>query len=215
MAARPKLKVLPGLNVWRLLRTDRDGAKLQDLGQTAAAALRYFLGESLSPEPSATLVPTGSNEWRFGNARPVQLVDISRQAGPALPAGELLADRVQTVPRTVPTVRGKRPWWIVIRFWWRGPAGKIDYPAVRSGIIWPSYQLNDADWVLDRAVHVPKDAAPADPGSATWVDAMGDKAQAAFLRATDDLANLLKVSGGGLALVAVLFLLSGRRRRRG
>jgi hypothetical protein len=212
MADRPKLKVLPGLNVWRLLRTDRDGATQGEIPQTAAAAVRYFLGYALSPEAGATLVPSGTNEWRFGEARPVQVTDLSRQAGPALPDGELLADRVQSVPTTIPTVRGKRPWWVVVRFWWRGPAGQVDYPAVRAGLIWPSYKLNDADWVLDRAVFVPN--ASGDPGSATWWDAMGDKAQSAFLKATDDLGDILKISGGGLAIVALLFLLAGRRRRR-
>lgn len=211
---RPQLRVPRGLNYWRLLRTDRDGATPKSIPQNAAAAVRYFLGLGLSPRANQQLVPVAKNEWRFGDVRPLQVLDISRKAGGALPAGEVLADRVDSPTlKTIPTVSGKKPWWVVVRFWWRGTDQTIDYPGVRQGMLWPAWALNDADWVLDRAVFVPRDQAPADPGAATWTESLGDKAQSAFLRATDDLGDLLTGFGGSIGILALLYLLSQSRRR--
>lgn len=205
---RPQLAVKPGLNVWRLLRTDRDGAEPKRIPQSAAAAVRYFLGEALAPE-SNVLVPSGKLEWRVGNARPIEVLDVSRKAGQPLPDGELLADRVQTVPIRIPTVNGVKPWWVLVRFWWRGPEKTIDYPGVKQGLVWPRWSLTDADWLLDRAVHVAEPDVP-DPGAATWAEAMGDKAQSALLSATDDLGRLIS-AGSGFAILALLWFLSNRK----
>lgn len=207
---RPQIELRPGLNLWRLLRTDRDGAKQAKVIQSAAAAVRYFVGEGLSPEANATLIPVRDREYRFGDVRPLRVLDVSRKAGQSMPAGTLLADRM-AVPGTVPTVRARRPWWVLCELWWRGPLRQIDYPGVRAGILWPSWTLDGADWVLDRAVYVPREAAT-DPGGSTWLESMGDQAQAAFLRATDDLGDLLGSVGGGLAILAVILLLASRRK---
>ena len=213
MAKRPQVLVRPGLNAWSLLRTDRDGAKQGDIPRTAAAAVRYFLGEGLSPEPGlADLVPVGPNEWRFGDVRPLRVIEVSREAGPALPAGgQLQADRMN-VPDIAPTVGGKRPWWVVVWFWWRGPQRWIDYPGVRAGLFWPSWTLVSADWLLDRAVWVPEGVD--DPGAYTWAGTVKDKAQAAFLQTTGHLGDLLLTGGQGLAIAALLYLLLSRRGRR-
>jgi hypothetical protein len=212
MAARPQVEVRPGLNVWRLLRTDRDGAKAGAIPQNAAAAVRYFLGEGLSPEANQMLVPVAKNEWRFDDVRPLQVLGVSQKAGQNLPAGEVLADRM-AVPGTVPSVRGKRPWWVLLQFWWRGASKRIDYPGVRAGALWHSWELNGADWVLDRAVFVAPAAVP-DPGAATWTEALGNKAEAAFLKYTGDMGDLLTGLGRGLFVLVVLYGLSQLRTRR-
>ena len=166
--------------MWRLVRTDKDGASKADITQETASAIRYFLGLGVSPGKDASLVPSGHRpeEWRFDDVRPLQLVEINRAAGPAMPSGELLADRTSSVPDTVPTVSGKKPWWVLVRFWWRGKATTIDYPGVVQGLLWPEWSLTGADWVLDRAVFVPREQAPADPGGEPWGLAVAEKASA-------------------------------------
>jgi len=213
--ARPQVLVRPGLNVWRLLRTDRDEATEKDIPRTAAAAVRYFLGEGVSPEPGvADLVPTGRNEWRFGAARPVQVVSVSREAGQAMPDAQVEADRLKMPLDLVPAVRAKRPWWVLVSIWWRGPTKSIDYPGVVAGWLWPRWELSGADWLLDRAVSGLPEAEQSDPGSATWAEALGDKAQSAFLAATDvDLGKLLVTGGQGLAIAALLYVVLSRRHR--
>lgn len=213
---RPQLEVRPGLNVWRLLRTDRDVTEPDNIPQHAAAAMNYFLAGGLSPIRNQHLVRVGKNEWRFGNLLPLQVLEISRRAGPAMPMGEVLADRVTTVPGTIPTVKAKKPWWVLVRFWWRGPRTVIDYPGVTMGWVSPHWALNGADWVLDRAVFVPEGtpATPPDPGAQKWAEALGDKAEAAFLRATDvDLGALLGDLGMGFGILVLLYFLSQKNSR--
>lgn len=213
--ARPQLLVKPGLNAWRLLRTDRDGATEAQIPRTTAAVMRYFLTGYPFPEPGfpeVQLIPIRPNEWRFDDVRPLKLVEVSRKSGPALPRGELLADRMN-VPDTVPSVSASKPWWVVVWFWWRGPEKSIDYPGVRSGWLWPSWELNGADWVLDRAVWVPE-GVQQDPGAESWSSAVKDETEAAFLRKTGHLGDLLVTGGQGLAVAALLYLLLSRSRRR-
>jgi hypothetical protein len=203
---RPKLAVPEGCNVWRLLRTDRDGQTEAKIPQNAAAAVRYFLGLGLSPQENQQLVPVAHWTWRFGNVRPLEVLSVGHEE-PPLTSGQILADR-QRVPDTVPTVSGKHPWWVLLRFWWRQPGITIDYPGVRQGLLWPSWTLDGADWLLDRAHYVsPSDVQ--DPGAATWTDAVTDHAQAEFLAKTGHLGDLL-ATGSALAVLLALYLLSKR-----
>jgi hypothetical protein len=204
--ARPQIAVPQGCNVWRLLRTDRDGQTEDKIPQNAAAAVRYFLGLGLSPEANQQLVPVGHWTWRFDSVRPLEVLSVSHDE-PTMTSGQVLADR-QRVPDTVPTVSGRRPWWVLLRFWWRQPGITIDYPGVKKGLLWPSWTLDGADWLLDRAHYVsPLDVQ--DPGSATWTEAVTDQAQAEFLAKTGHLGDLL-ATGSGLAILLALYLLSKR-----
>lgn len=200
MANRPQIPVFQGANVWRLLRTDRDGASARDIPQMAAAAVRFFLERPTGLGAKHELTPTGTNEWRFGSARPFRVLAISRTESGLLaaPVGPIVADRHKSVPGTIPTVQGQRPWWVLVRFDWRAPDTTIDYPAVREGLFGRSYELQAADWLLDRAVRLPA----ADPDDRTWGDAMGDRAVAA----TDELGRVLLPSLGIAALLAILWL---------
>jgi hypothetical protein len=152
--------------------------------QEAASAVRYFLGLAIGPGRDHSLVASGHDplEFRFGDVRPLQVMAASRKAGQAMPERDLLADRTLTVPGFIPTVSGKKPWWVLVRFWWRGPAGRVDFPGVRRGLLWWEPSLVAADWLLDRAVHVPvgAPAAPPDPGGETWLPAVTSHATEAL-----------------------------------
>jgi hypothetical protein len=208
MAAHPTIEVREGPNVWRLLRTDRDGASEGQIPQMAAAAVRWFV-RGVGPAgaergPLHELVSTGPNEWRFGWVRPLRVLSVTQSEPSNMPVGTLLADRNRTVPDTIPTVRGQKPWWVVVQFWWRAPNATIEYPALREGIFGRSYELNGADWVLDQAVAPQRSP---DPGGQTWDEAQGANASAAVKSAGESLGKV--VAGGfGLGILALLYLLS-------
>lgn len=202
----PRIRVVQGANAWRLIRTDRDGASRSEIPQMAAAAVRWWLRRAQSAALHE-LVATGSKEWRFGDVRPLQVIDVARNQQPRLPTGTLIADRHTSVPGTIPTVRGERPWWVSLQFWWRRPTVSIPFPGLSESLLGRSYQLNSADWVLDRAVAVKTGH---DPGDATWGQAQGDAAARAAEGAAKDLGNVLAPTAGGLGLLAVLWLLSKR-----
>lgn len=207
MAARTTIQVREGPNVWRLLRTDRDGASAGQIPQMAAAAVRWFVRgvgtAGAERGPLHELVSTGPNEWRFGWVRPLRVLSVA-QSEPSVPAGEILADRTVSLPGTVATVRGQKPWWVMVQFWWRAPDARIEFPALREGILGRSYELNGADWILDRAI-VP--AASRDPGGQTWGEAQGAKASEAVKSASSDLGKVVE-AGMGVGILALLYLLS-------
>lgn len=221
MADRPQLQVVQGPQAWRLIRTSRDGAAEDELPQMAAAAVRYFLlqGKALAGKGAKhELVAVGDNEWRFAEARPLLVLSVSK-APVQLPVGDALADRQSSVPGTVPTVNapgGAQPWFINVEFWWRGAPMLIDYPGMSEGFFGRSFELNGADWVLDRAVAVPEQQ---DPGDETWGDAMGDRAADAAAEAGKEIGEVMKsvalptgaIVVGGL----VLYFLMTRRGGNG
>lgn len=206
MADRATIVVKQGPNVWRLLRTDRDGASAGEIPQMAAAAVRWFVrgvGTAGSERgPLHELVNVGPNEWRFGWVRPLRVLSVA-QSEPPTPVGQFIADRARSVPGTVPTVRGQKPWWVMVQFWWRAPDARIEYPAMREGLFGRSYELNGADWLLDRAVVPP--VAP-DPGNQTWNEAQGAKAEAAVKAAGETLGRTLNIGLGFGALALLYFL---------
>lgn len=204
-AARAQVPVPQGPQVWRLLRTDRDGASSTEIPDFAAAAVRYFLRGPTAQGPLPELVPVRPGEWRFGNVRPLHVLTVTKTE-PPMPAGQLVAARERSVPGTVPTVRATRPWWIVVRFWWRGPVRFVDYPGMVEGLLGRRYELNGADWVLDRAVILRGDLTP-DPGDSTWTEATGQQ----LSEAASGLGKTLLTGGIGLGLVALAWLMSRRR----
>lgn len=213
MAEPPKIPVKQGPNTWLLLRTDRDGASQGEIPQMAAAAVRWFVrgvGTAGSERgPLHELVETGPNEWRFGWVRPLRVLQVTHSEPRT--AGQTVASRTTSVPTTIPTVRGQQPWWVLVQFWWRAPDAWIEYPAMREGIFGRTYELNGADWLLDRAV-IPLPAA--DPGDQTWNEAQGAKATEAIKSAATTLGKTLNVGLGVGALALIYFIakqLGGKR----
>jgi len=168
----------------------------------AAAAVRWFLRETGEHGTLPELVSTGEKSWRFGAARPVRVMQVSKSE-PMVPSGRVLATREQSVPDTVPSVVGQRPWWVVAEIWWRAPDTTVDYPGLHEGLFGRSYQLNGADWVLDRAV-IP--AGSTDPGDETW-------AHAETTAAAGAAGKVLATTGLGLAAILAGLFFWGRRRR--
>jgi hypothetical protein len=206
VADRTKVRIAQGHNLWRLLRTDRDGASAGEIPQMAAAAVRYLIRglEATGAErgPLHELVATAPREWRFGWVRPLKVVSVSHEAQPM--GGTTLADRQKTVPGTIPTVRGQRPWYILVDFWWRAPDALIDYPGFREGLLGRSYELNGADWTLDAATFL---TTGKDPGDQTWSTAQGKAARELAAKATEGLGSTL-LGVGGMAALVLLYLLS-------
>lgn len=204
--ARTLIQVVQGPNEWRLLRTDRDGASVKEIPDFTAAAVRWFIrgaGTAGSERgPLHELIPTAPNEWRFGWVRPLRVISVAHEPQ-AMSPGKVLADRAQSVPETVPTVRGQHPWFIHVQFWWRAPNAKVEFPAMREGILGRSYELNGADWVLDRAVAVQR--AP-DPGDQTWSQATGK----ATAETAASLGRTVLAGFGGVGILLLLWALSRR-----
>lgn len=218
MAPRTQLQIVQGPQAWRLLRTSRDGASLEDLEQFTAAAVRYFLLSGAAFQGKGAkheLVQVGPNEWRFGPARPLRILSISQEPR-ELPPGRLLADRQTAIPDLVPTVtapRGAKPWFINVEFWWRAAPTTVDYPGMREELFGRSYTLSGADWTLDRAVAV-EEPGP-DPGDASWGDAMGERASDAIEAAGKELGetvNALKLPVAGIAVAGIALWLLLRTR---
>jgi len=201
VGAKPKtrVRVVQGVNVWRLLRTDRDGASATEIPQMAAAAVRWFLRGKTAQGGLHELVKTGKNQWRFGAVRPLQVLKVSHL--PTEARGVVLADR-HRVPGTAPSVRAQRPWIVLVRFWWRKPDARIPFPGMTEGLMGREYQLNGADWLLDRAV-TPKGDVP-DPGDKTWGEVTTEAA-------ADAAGQVMAGIGGvGLAVLLGLYLFSKR-----
>lgn len=176
--------------------------------QMAAAAVRWFV-RGVGPQgaergPLHELVSVGPNEWRFGWVRPLRVLRVS-QSEPPMPHGGILADRHTTVPETIPSVKADKPWWVLVEFWWRAGAVRIQYPGLKEGLFGRSYELNGADWVLDRAV-VPSTVQP-DPGAETWGQAQGAHAAAAVKSASSALGKVVE-GGFGLGILALIYLIS-------
>lgn len=206
--ARPQLAVLPGLNVWQLLRTDRDAVTAGEVVETAGPAVFRFLREL---EPSGEpweIVQTGPGEYRMGGARPV-LISVARQPF-ARPQGRLLGDRVSSLPGAG-TVEAASPWYVLVRFWWRGASGSIDYPAVKVGMLgFRSWQWAGADWLLDWAVKPTSEGV--DPGDATWGEEQWKRVEAG----TEEIVSRATSVGKGLVWVglaaAVVYLAASFRQ---
>lgn len=207
------MRVVPGEQVWRLIRTDRDAASATEVEETVGPALAFLLAPA---QPGATgskvaaAVQTGPREWRIGAARPIQVVAIERfkpkeivpPAPTQLPEGQKLGDRFDSPD--LPTVAGELPWAVLVRFWWRGTTTDLPFPALRvSPLGVRSREVVDADWYLDGAV-VPAVKAP-DPGDETFGDAVIDDVAEA---AADLGVSTAKVVGGVLLVLGLGFVLA-------
>lgn len=206
MSDQKQIHVEPGQNLWRLLRTNRDGASEAEVRRMTGPAMFRFLREAHQTEEPWEYLETGDGEFRMGAARPVVVEYVGKESAP-LPAGDTLANRQKGVVDTIPTVRGANPWWILVRIHWRGPQASIPYPALRVDWLGARhYELNGADWVLDKAVAVAPEEQAEDPGDETWGDVQAKKA-----------GRLLKTGGAVVltvgAAAAVAAVLLARRKR--
>jgi hypothetical protein len=209
----PKIPVMPGLNAWRFIRTDRDGASRDEILNMVGPIMAFCLSEAMTSGPQEKVIKTGELQWRAGAARPIVALDASRDLI-ALPAGKVIADRKYALPDRIPTVRGSAPWYVTLSFWWRADQREITYPAqVVSALGLASHgELgSSSDWLLDQAV-VPV-AADADPGDQTWGDVVSGQALATVKQVGAFVGNTLAVVAvvalGG-ALVYFLATRSGK-----
>lgn len=174
-----RVPVVRGENVWRLLRTDRDGATEQEVLRMVGPAMHHMLheaGEQFADiDPWQIVVqttPEGQplNEWRIGAARPIVAVRAARGRMPpfGIPAASrVLGTRARTEGPTLPQVAGERPWWILVRFWWRQNDTSVRFPGYRVDPVgWHTVDWDNMDWLLDKAI-VPL-VATADPGAETF-----------------------------------------------
>jgi hypothetical protein len=155
----------------------------------------------------------GNPTWRIGAARPVELTAMKRYGvgvaatGPSMgvPRGSrVLATRNKYPGKGIPTVRGKAPWWIVVDLWWRKPDTSLPWPGFRVDWGIRTDTVHDADWVLERAVHVPaKRETKPDPGDETAAETHSTHAAEAMRIALPPLA---------IALVAAAILYADSKR---
>lgn len=201
-----QIPVVPGEQVWLLVRTDRDGVSASEIVDMAGPAMLRFLRPAHGTAEPWEIISTGTGEYRIGPARPIKIEAVTKER-PELPAGRLLADRQTAFPDIIPTVRATLPWWVLVRFWWRAPASSTDFPALR--VDWLGgrhYELAGADWLLDRAVQIPPEQASPDPGEESWGEVQWRRTE-----------NLVKVGGAslfGLGLLAAAGYLWVTRRKR-
>lgn len=205
-----RIPVVQGENVWRLIRTDRDGATREEVLTMVGPAMHHLLHEAGSQfgeiDPWQIVVETGEDgkevphQWRIGAARPIVAVAANQgplpDASTMLPqASRILGSRVATEEPGLPMVRGQRPWWILVKFWWRQPDAEVDFPGYRVNAIgWHERTTQDADWTLDKAI-VPLNPDP-DPGDETFGQIMGP-------RITASIKSGLTVGAGALLMVGV------------
>lgn len=181
--ANPPVKLRQGENVWLLLATDKFGASADDVitdkVDGLAVALDAILSTVKSGQPVAPApwqeIGTGNKTFRIGSARPVEVVSVTKTE-PTLPKGAIVADRNQYPGEGVPTVIGQKPWWVLVRIWWRAPDTELPWPAFteRFPLLPDLEQVNGAEWVLAEAVW--PDATTADPGEQSWGSAQADRA---------------------------------------
>jgi hypothetical protein len=217
MADIPNIKLPQGEQIWVMLRTDRDGASEGQIADSIGDLMRWVLREAKSDETGITdlhqVISTGKNEWRVGSARPVQLISISKDR-PTYPTGEILAAREQYPGEGIPTVAGDKPWWVVVRLWWRGSSTEVQWPSLiarvgsLTGFNVADYGVDQADWTLDRAI-VPTQKA-ADPGAATWGKTQTGRVEESAGQALSVAGTALKVVVG-VAVVAGLIAIFRRR----
>lgn len=222
-----RVPIRQGVNRWVLARTDRDGARAEEVRETAGAFLSRVLGPA-SPLHTRSIferigVPgTGSAEFVIGSARPVlidaeQPVTLSGQWARMIPlGGEVIAQWLECP--VLRTVRAQRPWIVAVDFDWRAQDTVVDWPRrrVEYGVgIQDDHQL---DWLLLGAIYQGETKRP-DPGTWTettterggeWVDQRVQRAKKQTAELTKDLKWIV---GGALFVAVVTFLINASSRR--
>lgn len=194
-----------GRNVWRLWRTDRDGASQDQVIETVGAAMVQFLRPT-GPSDPWDVIRTREKPptWRIGAARPVELRALEQHergtTGPSMGTPSesgVLAERMSYPGKVLPTVRGQRPWWVLVDLWWRKPDTTIPWPGFRVGVLGQRWRtVVDADWVLERAEFVPGAAETLpDPGDETSLEEHAEHAAELAKVAIPPAVIVLAVAG--------------------
>ena len=225
--AQDKVTISPGRNVWVLGRTDRDGADLPDVLQTAGGVLKRFLGGA-SPTGTRGVFevlqspqddPHGAR-YVIGAARPV-LVDafqadspdtaIAQQ--PTLPRS-VLRDYFADCP-TFRTIAAARPWFVTVEFDWRAPTVSIDWPRRAVNFLGMPIDPKDGlDWLLLSAGH----KGQAQESDTSLLGEVSDDTAKVIVAAAEKAAAVAKPVLVALAIIvgggAVVYLVSQTRRSR-
>jgi hypothetical protein len=227
--ANDKVTIRNGRNVWVLARTDRDGADVGEVLQTAGGVLKRFLG-SASPAGTRSVfevlqstrdTPHGAR-YVIGAARPV-LVDAFQADSPetAIQQQPTIPDGVRTdyfvdCP-TFRTIAAARPWYVTVEFDWRAPATSVDWPRRAVNFLGMPYDPRDGlDWLLLSAGHKGK----AEESDTSLLDEVSEDTGKVILAAAEKAAAIAKPVLVGLAIIAgggaVVYLVHqyGRRSRR-
>jgi hypothetical protein len=176
------IPLLEGEQWWELYATDQFGLSADEIISDKIRGLATALDAILSQAKGQPFVEgpwqkfgTGSNTYRLGNARPVEVLSVTKTQ-PARPAGKLLADRNTYAGDGIPTVVGQEPWHVAIRIWWRAPDDVLPWPSFTSRLpALPDLStVIGAEWTLAAAVQPSTKAK--DPGDATWGSVQTDRA---------------------------------------
>lgn len=199
----PDIQPLPlvtGEQVWRLIRgNDGKSATRKQIVNEAALVMRWALDHGRGSGPPWELFQSGSeDEWTLGDARPLRVEAVSQKLSDVpLPKGRSYGRREQYPGDGLPAVVGSSehgPWWVTVRFWWRGTKASAAWPALGFGSASPD--ISALGWTLDQAV-VP-DVKTADPGDKSWGKAKLDDALAPGTKAAqtlfDSLISALKLA---------------------
>lgn len=182
MPDRPKtdqVLIQPGENFWLWLRSPRDGATAPEIEHTIGPVMRAALFDANPTEEIWELFKTNDEppRWRIGYARPIEVIDIRHAPAfggkPPIPPGVRLWDRhwYPDGPMALSEPTGARPWYVLVRFWWRGPPTRLLAPAFRTN--WMNMIIRapfNADWLLAEAWTPLAEARAPDPGEETWGD---------------------------------------------
>ena len=194
--------VLLASDKWGLSEADIITDKLYGLGVALDAILSQAKGQPFIEGPWQKF-GTGNDTFRIGNARPVQVVSVTK-APPARPSGKVLADRNSYAGDGIPTVDGQSPWYIAIRIWWRAPTEQLPWPAFTSRLpALPNLENTiQADWVLDCAIDPAVKAK--DPGDASWTSTQADQIAKTAATVGTGLLNGAAVIAAAAIAVAIL-----------
>lgn len=221
-----QVEILPGRNTWLLARTDRDGAPLDDVLQSAGAVLMRFLGEA-SPIGTRSIFetlqspqsPEGAARFIIGAARPVLVHAFQAQNErealaqlgtlPVGPNARQLA-RFEQCPQ-LRTIRvEERPWFVRVDFDWR--AGRRDIPWPRRAVNmlgFPTDVQHGLDWLLLGALH--QSDRPQEPDT-TLREEFSEETKKALQRVKEAGKPLLLALAVGVGLGAVIYFQKKTKR---
>ena len=212
------IQLIEGEQWWYLYCSDKFGLSADEVISDSVHGLGVALRAILSQAKGQTgdLSPwqelgTGSNTYRIGNARPIEVLSVSKSM-PAKPAGTVLADRNSYPGDGIPTVVGQQPWHVAIHLWWRAPDEPLPWPAFTS--LLPALpdleQVNGADWVLAMAVKPAKQ--DADPGDASWASTQGTRIVETAKTVGSGIMSTV-VTIGAAALAVAIFIATVKQKK--
>lgn len=220
-----QVTIRPGRNIWVLARTDRDGADLAGVLDTAGGVLKRFLGQN-SPAGTRSVFEVlqspkdDPHQARFviGAARPV-LVDAVQADSPehALATqpqlGEEQTDYFTDCP-TFRTIAAQRPWYVTVAFDWRAPKISIPWPRRFVNFLGVPFDVDQGnDWLLIAAGF----QGEAKESDTSLLGELSDETRETIVSAAKKAGSIVKPVLIGLSLAAgvgaLIYFAGGRRRR--